>query len=193
MPISSFLCAPSQPETVQEVEEENDVSSEEERKIVEIEQPVNKGTSFSSFSDSLIEQLVKDDKRKAEQWTMELFIGLPIESHQSILALDSLHDKMFVLYDDLTLIEVNLHTKEIVREQNIADVEDAAHLAGQRATAFAVFAELNMVAIATEECVLVLDYEGELNIVTSFDVQNVVQIAFIELYIVLLAETENGA
>jgi hypothetical protein len=55
---------------------------------------------------------------------------LPIEPDQCIVTLDAVGDRLFVLYDDLTLIEVSISNKEIVNEQNLADIEDAMFLAG---------------------------------------------------------------
>jgi hypothetical protein len=109
------------------------------------------------------------------------------------LALDAIGNRLFILYDDLTLLEIDIKTKELVNETNIGDLEDAAHLAGRKATAFAMFKDLNMIAISTDECVLLVDYESELTVVTTLQVANVVRIAFIELYIVLLIESEDGS
>jgi len=118
---------------------------------------------------------------------------LPIEREQSVLALDAVGDRLFVLYDDLTLHEINIKTKELVNEVNIADLEDAQHLAGKKATSFAMFKDLNMIAVSTAECVLLFDYESDLTVVTTLDVPNVVQIDFIELYIILLHESDDGS
>lgn len=118
---------------------------------------------------------------------------MPIEPEQCILALDAVGDRLFVLYDDLTLIEVSLSTKDIVNEQNLAEIEDAGHLAGMKAVTFSLFKDLNMIAVSTGESVILFDYEGGLDVVTTLPVANVVQIAFIELYIILLVESEDAS
>ena len=80
-----------------------------------------------------------------------------------------------------------------MNETNIADLEDASHLAGKKATSFAMFKDLNMIAVSTDECVLLFDYENDLTVVTTIPIANVSSIAFIELYIVLLIESEDGS
>ena len=40
---------------------------------------------------------------------------------------------------------------------------------------------------------ILFDYENDLTVVTTLPVANVVQIAFIELYVVLLAESDDGS
>lgn len=50
-----------------------------------------------------------------------------------------------------------------------------------------------MIAVSTGDSVTLFDYESDLTVVTALPVANVVQIAFIELYIVLLAESEDGS
>ena len=62
-----------------------------------------------------------------------------------------------------------------MQEFNLAEVEDAIEACGgKKANCFAMF-----------------DYESEFTLVTTLPVANVIQIAFIELYIVLLVESED--
>jgi len=75
----------------------------------------------------------------------------------------------------------------------LAEIEDAGHLAGMKAVTFAMFKDLNMIAVSTGESVILFDYEGVLNVVTTLPVANVVQISFIELYIILLAESDDAS
>ena len=120
-------------------------------------------------------------------------MGLPIDTSQSVLGLDMVGSRLFVLYDDMTLIEVNLLTNDIVDERNIADIENAQHLAGKKATAFAVFKDINMLVIATDEKVHLFEYEGDLTLATMIPVANVIRIAFVDLFTVLMAESEDGS
>lgn len=62
---------------------------------------------------------------------------------------------------------------------------------GKKANCFAMFKDLNMLAIATDEIVHLFDYESEFTLVTTMPVANVIQIAFFELYIILLVESED--
>lgn len=104
-----------------------------------------------------------------------------------------------VFYDDLTLMEVDLIKKQVVNEINLADLEETSSLAGQKATAFAMFKELNMIAVATDQAVHLFDYVSEgsdeigLTLVRSMNVPNVSFITFIELYIVIMTESEENS
>ena len=83
------------------------------------------------------------------QWALELVTGLPLMPGQKVIALDSVEDRLFVCYDDLTLMEVSLKQRQIVNEINIGDSEEMGELAGQKCTAFAMFKELDMLAVST--------------------------------------------
>lgn len=63
-----------------------------------------------------------------------------------------------------------------------------------KALAFGVFRELNMMAVSTGEAVHMLDYEGEqLSYVTSLNVPNVCYLTFVDVYLVLMAESADGS
>ena len=40
--------------------------------------------------------------------------------------MDAANDQMFIIFDDLKLIEVNLQSQSIVRQFSLAEVDDAA-------------------------------------------------------------------
>ena len=79
-----------------------------------------------------------------------------------------------------------------MQEINVASLDGAAeHLAdptGQKALAFAMFKELNMIAVSTSEGLHMFDYESELQHVKTLELRNVRQICFVEMYIVLVLE-----
>ena len=58
--------------------------------------------------------------------------------------------------------------------------------------AFAMFKELNMIAVSTEKGFHMFDYETTLNHVKTLDLENVRQICFVDMYIVLVVEDEDS-
>lgn len=98
------------------------------------------------------------------------------------------------MFDDLTLTEVNLSTKEVVREVQIWTlVEDDLIAGDDKATAFDMFKDLNMIAISTSKGVHLFDYEENMSHVTTIKVANVSYLTFIDVYIVMLVESEDSS
>ena len=98
------------------------------------------------------------------------------------------------MFDDLTLTEVNLTTKEVVREVQIWTlVEDDLISGDDKATAFDMFKDLNMIAISTSKGVHLFDYEEDMSHVTTINVPNVSYLTFIDVYIVMLVESEDSS
>ena len=98
------------------------------------------------------------------------------------------------MFDDLTLTEVNLSTKEVVREVQIYTLVEEDVIAGDdKATAFDMFKDLNMIAISTSKGVHLFDYEEDMSHVTTIKVQNVSYLTFIDVYIVMLVESEDSS
>ena len=72
--------------------------------------------------------------------------------------------------------------------------ENLADPSSQKALAFAMFKDLNMIAVSTAEGLHMFDYETELQFVKTLNLRNVRQICFVEMYIVLVCDDtdENG-
>lgn len=66
------------------------------------------------------------------------------------------------------------------------------HLSGQKAHAFAMFKDLNMIAVSSENGFHMFDYESDLKHVKSVMLKNVVQISFVEMYIVVVTEDDDS-
>ena len=56
-----------------------------------------------------------------------------------------------------------------------------------------MFKDLNMIAVSTAKGVHLFDYEDEMSHVTTLNVRNVSYLTFIDVYIVMLIESEDGA
>ena len=61
----------------------------------------------------------------------------------------------------------------------------------QKALAFAMFKDLNMIAVSTAEGLHMFDYETDLQFVKTLNLRNVRQICFVEMYIVLVCDDTN--
>lgn len=119
---------------------------------------------------------------------------MPVDDGQAVVGVDSIGGRLFVMFDDLTLTEVNLSTKEVVREVQIWTlVEDDLIAGDDKATAFDMFKDLNMIAISTSKGVHLFDYEENMSHVTTIKVANVSYLTFIDVYIVMLVESEDSS
>ena len=107
--------------------------------------------------------------------------------------MDAANDQMFIIFDDLKLIEVNLQSQSIVRQFSLAEVDDAAEqLKDAKAISFAMYREVGMFAVSTETCVFIFNYEDGLELIRTIEVPRVVQILFVDLYVVLVQESEDA-
>ena len=66
-------------------------------------------------------------------------------------------------------------------------------MSGQKAQAFSMFKDLNMIAVASENGFHMFDYETELKHVKSVMLKNVVQMCFVEMYVVVVTEDEDNS
>lgn len=62
----------------------------------------------------------------------------------------------------------------MVQETSIATIDGVeSHMEGQKALAFAMFKELNMIAVSTEKSLHMFDYESSLAHVKTLELENV--------------------
>lgn len=103
-------------------------------------------------------------------------------------------ERCFVLFSDLRLTEINLQSKQVVQSVLITQLEGAGEqVTDTEALAFAMFKELNMIAISTESAVHIVDYESStMKFVRKIEHKNVKHICFVETYIVLVLADEDS-
>ena len=124
---------------------------------------------------------------------MKEICGLPMDEGVKLIDFDCVDSRMFVLSDDLTLVEIDLENNEVKREVNLSQILGAEIIQGQKARAFSVFKELDMFAISTKTCVVLFDYEsGDPNIVRIIQVPDVTYITWCECVVVLCIEDEDS-
>ena len=82
-------------------------------------------------------------------------------------------------------------TKAVVKEVSLKSVDGAAeHVLDDTAVAFALYKDLNTIAVATENGYHMFDYETELKHMKTLPLKNVQQICFVDEYSVLVIEDE---
>ena len=124
-------------------------------------------------------------------WRLEDLCTVEMQSGWKVVDLDSVNNRLFVLMNDLTLVEVCMLKKEIVLTLSVVTV--APEMENCEGVAFAMFKDLNMMAISTSNSVCLFDYENELSHVTTIPASEVKYITFVDVYIVMLSESEDGS
>lgn len=94
---------------------------------------------------------------------------------------------------DLKLTEINLETKQIVKELDLRLIEGAGELTDDdRAVSFAMYKDLNTIAVSTEHSLHMFDNEAELKHMKTVPIKNVIQICFVDEFVVLVTEDEDS-
>ena len=145
---------------------------------------------MSLLGESILES---GDTPEDYNWAFEDVADLAVSVDARIVDIDSVDERCFILCSDLKLIEVNLQTKSVVQELSIGKLDGAGeHMESQKAVAFAMFKDLSMIAVSTEKGFHMFDYEAELTHVKTLALENVRQICFVDMYIVLVVEDEES-
>ena len=111
----------------------------------------------------------------------------------TIVNFDCINERCFILFSNLKLSEVNLETKAVVQEIALKTVEGAAeHVKDNKAVSFAMYKDLNTIALSTENGYHMFDYESELKHLKSVPLSNVNQICFIDEYIIVVTEDDES-
>lgn len=110
-----------------------------------------------------------------------------------IINFDCVNERCFILFSNLKLTEINLETKTVVQAVSLPQVEGASeHVQDDKAVSFAMYRDLNTIAISTENGYHMFDYESELKHMRTVALKNVTQICFIDEYSVLVTEDEES-
>lgn len=84
------------------------------------------------------------------------------------------------MMSNLTLIELDLLTRKVTSTVRLSEVEGAEEM-GEKATAFVLQKDLNMLAVSTGHAVYLFDYESDLRYVNKIKVENVLFLTFIDV------------
>ena len=127
----NLLTSASQPDTV--FEEDDELSDpdesnglpivvEEAEDLLKDSQTSDSRANLSTYGGSILEV----DNGNEYNWALEDVVGLPIASEQRIVDIDLVDDRLFVIFDNLKLVEVNMQSKQIVKEFALAELGDAS-------------------------------------------------------------------
>ena len=169
---SNFLTSPSMPETVVEVDEEgqgSDGEADKDSGLPQIEEVENFGGAIgntdisaiitmdtSMASGNMVNSSLMVDSSEVENeygWKFEEMVGVPMDSAQKVIGLETVENRAFVLFSDFALVEFNMEDKKIVREVMVADLDEATNalLANKKASAFSLFKDIELLCICTDE------------------------------------------
>ena len=119
----------------------------------------NQSSRFGNVS-LLGESILENHDPTEYNWAFEDVADLDSATNAQIIDVDSVDERCFILFSNLKLVEINLQTKQVVQELSIAELDGASeHMQDQKAQAFAMFKELNMIAVSTESGFHMFDYE----------------------------------
>lgn len=80
-----------------------------------------------------------------------------------------------------------------MKELELPQVEGASeHVTEDKAIAFAMYKDLNTIAVSTEHAFHMFDNEAELKHMKTVPLKNVLQICFVDEYVVLVTEDEDS-
>lgn len=66
-----------------------------------------------------------EDESSTIGWKLKNITGLPIDEGVKMVDFDCVEDRLFVLFSDLNLVEVNLADNEVKRETDLSQVDGA--------------------------------------------------------------------
>jgi hypothetical protein len=80
------------------------------------------------------------------------------------LNFDTTGERLFIMFENMTLVEINTSTGKVVSQTDLLDFIGPELEEGEapKARAFALFRDLNMLAVSTLQAVYLIDYENEL-------------------------------
>jgi len=76
--------------------------------------------------DSVLGDSVLMGNQNEYSWILEHVVGTKIGEGQCILDMDAVNDRLFIIFNDLKLVEVNLQSSSVVREFSLAEADDAS-------------------------------------------------------------------
>lgn len=123
------------------------------------------------------------DSDEDKKWKLHSLVELQVGS-QKMVDFGSCQDRLFILFENMHLTEVSLKTKNPVAEVDLSKLESIE--TDEPALAFAIFSELNMLAVSTTSHVWLVDFENEFRFNQRVDVPMVTYIAYIDIYMVFM-------
>jgi hypothetical protein len=127
---------------------------------------------------------------ETQKWQLQPLIEMAQEvgCYNTIVDFDSVGDRLFLMFTNMSLVEISIKSKQLVQEINLTELDGIDFNFGeeQKVSAFAIISDLNLIAFSTSEAVYLVDFESEFKFSTKIDTTNVVFISYVDIYIVLM-------
>ena len=127
---------------------------------------------------------------ETQKWQLQPLIEMAQEvgCYNTIVDFDSVGDRLFLMFTNMSLVEISIKSKQLVQEINLTELDGIDFNFGeeQKVSAFAIISDLNLIAFSTSEAVYLVDFESECKFSTKIDTTNVVFISYVDIYIVLM-------
>lgn len=111
--------------------------------------------------------IIHDPKEEDNKWRMQRLIDVSLTDKldgAQPLNFDTTGERLFIMFENMTLVEINTSTGKVVSQTDLLDFIGPELEEGEapKARAFALFRDLNMLAVSTLQAVYLIDYENEL-------------------------------
>lgn len=160
----------------------------------------NSAPTTAAHSEKVNESTVGYESDDADgKWRLEQLIEMAqsggSDKDNSIVDFDSSGDRLFVMFSNMSLVEISIKTGQLVQEINVATMEglDMDENEPRKVQAFALFKDLNMIALSTTEAVYLIDFENEVKYNMKIARPNVVFIAQVDIYIVMMVASDEDS
>lgn len=99
------------------------------------------------------------------------------------------------MFSNMSLVEISIKSGKLVQEIDILKVEgmELSENEPHKILTFSIFKDLKMIAFSTPEAVYLLNFENELKFNYRMDMRNVVFIAYVDIYIVMMMASEDDS
>lgn len=136
---------------------------------------------------------------ETHKWSLQPLIEMAQEEGLSkdntIVDFDSVGDRLFLMFTNMSLVEISIKSGKLVSEVNLREIEgvelDEAELS--RVSAFAIFKDLHMIAFSTSHAVYLIDFESEFKFSTKIEAANVVFVSYVDIYIVMMMASDEDS
>lgn len=177
--------------TIKEVEEESPLKKVKVEEF-DFDRPP-KLEPDQNYSNFLSESRNQEENSQAlkEEWVQDEFIDLMNES--KIVGFFFLPTRMMVIYESFQVQEIDLASKEVVRDYNLQEIEGfeiSEEAEEDRVVDFVLEKDVQLLGVACVDKVHIFEYsEEELTHVATIDKANVQKVIFVE-YILVMAQDE---
>lgn len=192
-------------------ESDSGSSSDDEREDEDIETKLDRAERKLFEQNSMIETMEpsvaatettndeKDSDEGSNKWKLSQVIEMVQaegwSAENTIVDFDSSGDRLFVMFSNMSLVEISIKSGKLVQEIELMQLEgmELEENEAPKILTFSIFKDLNMLAFSTAEAVYLINFENEMKFNFKMDVRNVVFIAYVDIYIVMMMASEEDS